>query len=93
MHFIKDIMNRWWKIRSGLSPDSYCEIALESLISDKESILRYLCEFLQLDWDNSLMKTDMSNSHSGRWKKDLSRDQLNQVCSVLDEHLSKMGYA
>ena len=91
--FIGSILDRWWQIRDGLPTDAYLEISLESMVSDPTSILQDVCMFWGIDWHESLLKTDLSRSHSGRWKKDLNNDQKERVQSLLAGYIEKLGYS
>lgn len=90
--YYKDIIEYWWNIRKNLPLESYYEISLESLVSNKEKVLRELCLFMKIEWSDTLMATDLSRSHSGRWEKKLTFEQQREVNSILHNHISKLGY-
>jgi Sulfotransferase family len=39
-----------------LGPDRYREIRYENLVADPERVLREVCSFLRLDWDDSMLR-------------------------------------
>lgn len=88
----RDIMQRWWAVRERVPLDSYLEVSLESLVEQSEPTLRRLCGFWGIEWDRSLLATDLSRSHSGRWKKDLSPGEQQEVQEVLRDVLHELGY-
>lgn len=88
----KGIIEHWWVVRQHLLTDSFLEISLESLVADPESVLRYICEFWEIEWDEALLTTDLRRSNSGRWKKDLTRPEQEQVGIILEKQLTELGY-
>ena len=90
--FFKNIIARWWEIRKTLPAGSYREISLESLVSDPRAVLQNICRFWGIAWDDALLKTDLSRSHSGRWKKELNNLQKQEVNALLSECIEPMGY-
>jgi hypothetical protein len=90
--FFKNIMARWWEIRETLPADSYREISLEALVSDPKTVLQDVCRFWGIAWDDALLQTDLSRSHSGRWRKELNDVQKQEVNTLLSECIETMGY-
>lgn len=90
--FYEDIINYWWKIKSQIPKESYCEISLETLVDDTEATLRRLCNFIEVDWNQELLNIDLSHSHSGRWKKNLSPDQKKIINDKLSDVIANLGY-
>ena len=88
----RDLLNRWWKVRESLPEDTYFEISLEHLISEPQNVLKGVCQFWEVPWSNKLLDVPLERSHSGRWKRDLTRKQQNEVQEVLKDHISKLGY-
>jgi hypothetical protein len=90
--FYKGIMEAWWGIRKQLPKASYKEIALEALVKNPEKTLKEACDFWNIPWSESLLKTDLSHSHSGRWKKDLSSSELREIHEILSDQIKALGY-
>ena len=90
--YYKDIMQQWWKIKKIIPQESFYEISLELLVSDPETTLRKLCEYMNINWDNSLLKIDLTGSHSGRWKNNLTHNQQKLVCGILENQINELGY-
>ncbi len=87
----KAIINRWFHVRERLEPSSFLEIALEDLVRDPRGVLEAICAFWEVEWDDSLLAEDLSRSHSGRWKKDFTKEQVAAVNEVLSPELERLG--
>jgi hypothetical protein len=90
--FYNGIMERWWEIHKHLPKKSYMEISLENLVQAPEAVTKEICRFWNIPWHNSLLKTDLSRSHSGRWKKDLNPDDQDRIQTILSDTMDKLGY-
>lgn len=88
----RDLMDRWWDIRSRIPGASYLELSLESLVGDPRGTIERVCDFWGIPWHDALLQTDLSRSHSGRWKKDLNSRQQQEVHDVLAEQIIAHGY-
>ncbi len=88
----RDVIQRWWDIKDTIPCHTYIEISLESLVNNTESILRKICAFWDMPWDESLLSIDLSKSHSGRWKKDLDIHEQSKVQNLLGRQIEALGY-
>lgn len=91
--FLNSILTQWINIRDKLPPESYLEISLEDLVADSKHYLTNICNFYALDWNEQLLSVDLSNSHSGRWKKDLPDKIIPQLTEILDPIMKEYGYS
>ena len=57
-----------------------------------ESQIRKICDFIELPWEDNLLKIDLSKSNSGQWKKDFSKEEQRSVIPLLAEHIQSFGY-
>jgi hypothetical protein len=89
----RGLIERWWAVREALPPATYREIALEALVAHPKAVLKDLCDFWQIPWDDVLLTTDLSHAHTGRWRRDLTRQQQTQVCDILADALARLEYA
>jgi hypothetical protein len=74
-------------------PERTLEIRYEELVSDPEAVASRLAEYLDLP--PGLLARSLSNAFDrsvGRWKKDLTRDQLADVEAEAGELLAELGY-
>ncbi|HIE14979.1 TPA: sulfotransferase, partial [Candidatus Bathyarchaeota archaeon] len=81
----ESVMNRWFSIRSILPAESYFEFKLENLVRTPRDILVKVCDFIELPWDESLLDIDLSESHSGRWKREYSSEEEKQINTLLKD--------
>jgi hypothetical protein len=88
----RDIMNRWRQIRDTIPKKSYLEISLESLVDAPETILNRICEFWNIPWHDALLKTDLSKSNTGCWRKHLNFREQDTISQILKEELAELGY-
>ena len=89
---IKGSLEKWREDRKRLPKGTFIEISLERLVKDTENVLRELCEFLELEFDKNMLNMDLSKSHSGRWKKELSREEVELVERELGWFMREKGY-
>jgi hypothetical protein len=87
-----DIMNKWHEISKKIPPDSFFEISLESLVLSPRQTLDSICTFWGIPWSESLLETEMSKSHIGRWKEDLSKEQMHQISPIIEKQLQLYNY-
>ncbi len=87
-----DLLDRWQQIRTAIPVDSYYEISLESLVEAPRDVLSDICLFLDVLWDDCLLDLSLEHSHSGRWKKDLSKSQQVDVIAILGKVMQQYGY-
>lgn len=90
--FYLSLLNRWLEVREQLSPDNYLEISLEALSAQPEPTLRKVTDLFGLNWNEQLLSVDLSRSNSGRWKRDLPKDQIPQMIDILQPILNEYGY-
>ncbi len=90
--FYRDLMESWWKVRSRVPQKQYMEISLESIVAEPEIQIRKIAEFWNIPFHKALLQTDLSRSHSGRYKKDFTASQISKVEDILSDVLNKLGY-
>ena len=90
--FYQDIMERWWMVRQNVPQHSFKEISLEDLVANPKPVLENICAFWGIEWSEALLTTDLSRSNSGRWRRDLTGQQQEQICAILVEQLARLGY-
>ncbi len=68
------------------------EVRLEDLVAEPRQTLETLCDFLGEPFDLSLLKQDLTKSHAGRWKTELSSRQIAAFEDIAGESLHREGY-
>lgn len=89
---LKGVMGRWFAVRETLSPDSYYEVALERLAESPPAVLSELCDFAGLPYDGALEQIPLDRVNAGRWRQDLSEDDVDVVIPILQPFLDRLGY-
>jgi hypothetical protein len=89
----KGVINEWFSIKERLDNDKYLVIKLEDLVEQPVAILQRVCAFWGVPWNDGLLNTDLSKSHSGRWKTDLSDIDGRMVTEELGAELEQLGYS
>ncbi len=89
------------------SDPAYFELRYEELVQAREPTLRALLEFLDLPWDDAMLGTgahgcldpdavkaagEVFDSSVGRWRHDLSDEDLAAIGPLTSAPLSQLGY-
>lgn len=88
----RSIMERWFDIRLSLPPESYHEVSLEQLVSSPGEVVQGICEFAEISFDSSMRQVDLSHSHSGRWRRECSKEEQTKIQDILGNIIAKLGY-
>jgi len=89
---IKYIFNKWDDEKTKIPEDKYYEVKLEDLVRRPEKELKNIVDFLGIKYEKNLLSVDLSKSHSGRWKKDLSKEEVEVIEKHLKDILNKYNY-
>jgi len=89
----KGVITEWFSVKDRLDSNQYIEIRLEDLVEQPVEILKRVCAFWEVPWNDCLLDSDLSKSHSGRWKTDLSDDDGRAVTRELRAELEQLGYS
>jgi hypothetical protein len=89
---LKNIMDRWEIVKIRVPRESYLEISLEQLVLEPEMVLKEVCSFWKIPFESTLLKTDLSRSNMGRWKKQFNSKEQAEVEFILKDNLEKFGY-
>lgn len=92
-NIIDQTLRKWEQDKQLLSDNTYIEISLEDLVSNTYETAKHLHEFLSIDFQENTFILDLKKSHSGRWKNDLSREELKTVEKKLYWFMCSHGYS
>lgn len=90
--FLKDIIQQWFVIKSKIPSNKYLEIKLEDLNNSPEVIIKKLCDYLALPYENQMINFDSNKTHVNRWIKDLSEEEKKYIEENFLEIMNKLGY-
>lgn len=93
--FFKSVYARWFKEREKINGKKILEIKLERLVKKPEFEIDRLSKFLGMDLNIELLnksKFSPNNAHVGRWKKEFTNSEKNQINSEFSEILNYYNY-
>lgn len=87
----------------ALGPERYMEIQYESLTQEPEPWMHKVCEFLDVEFDEAVMVSEMPQSknegqagtieaRAPRWKKAFNSQQLDRLHAIAGSLLNQLGY-
>ena len=88
----KSVMATWKTQKSKLMDGQFMEIKLEEIISNTEDVMQSTCAFVGLEYEEAMIQVDLSKSNSGRFRTELSSDDIINVEDALSEILSEYQY-
>lgn len=88
----KTIMDRWQEMKKGLPAHTYLEVKFEELMAAPKEGLKQICRFLDIPWHEAMLEVDLGKSNIGRWKRDLSREDLSHASPYIGNYLEILDY-
>lgn len=86
------MIDRWNQIKGKLPKEVYLEVCFEELMDNPRIWFKRMCDFMEIPWSEAILSTDLSRSNIGRWKRDLTRDDLNVLEVFAGRYLDMLGY-
>jgi hypothetical protein len=86
------VMSRWQQVKAQLPRKSFLEVPLEELVAEPETTLKRICKFAGLGFEDELLEIELAQSHSGRWKTDFDKGQLNTARPFIKKWVEQLGY-
>lgn len=71
---------------------TYMEVRLEDLVANPGETMARVLSFIDLPFDDALLSYDLSRSHTGRWNRDLSHEQVEWIMERAGPMLAECGY-
>jgi hypothetical protein len=90
--WIQDVLDRWEEIKAQIPKDSYYELPFEYFIANLKKSLIEICKFLKISFSDHMMTIDISNHNIGRWKKNLSKKEIEFINKNYSPLLQKYRY-
>ncbi len=90
--WIKGILEKWEDEKRKIPKETYCEVRMEDMIKNPEKELKKLVDFIGISFDKKMMEIDLSKGHTGRWKGDLSKKEMEITEKTLGDILKRYGY-
>jgi hypothetical protein len=92
LEFYSEVMRRWLSIRDTIDPSRFMEIRLEDLCHDPESVLVKISEWAQIPFDDALLSVDLTQSNSGRWRREFGDESQQLLARELKPFIDQFNY-
>lgn len=89
----RDIMLKWFSVRKTLPQGSYLEIRLEDLVSIPSKVIKKICAFSNLEFEDHMLNIDLSQANSGRWEKEFTKQDKKELELNLADIIDALGYS
>ena len=73
------VMNQWQTQKSQLNRTQFIEIRFENLIANPEKTINEICNFLGIEYNSKLLDLDLSKHNIGRYKNELSAQDISAI--------------
>jgi len=77
---------------SGISEQRVYNISLEDLVAKQKEKVLSMSSFAGIETSKTMLEFPLSHGSIGRWKKELSKDQLLEVEPILKDITEELGY-
>ena len=92
LSWYKSLMDTWKIEKTKLRKDQFLEIKLENIILDTKEVIQNTCKFIGLEFEEEMIQLDLSKANSGRYKAELSNDEISKVENALIEIIKEYNY-
>ncbi|HCV05756.1 MAG TPA: hypothetical protein DG048_24260 [Pseudoalteromonas sp.] len=79
-------------IAQDIGSSNFIEIRLEDLVKKKKEVLENLFDFLGHDLNDNVLNFDLTRSNIGRYKDDMTSDEISTMTQIMYEALGSKGY-
>ena len=86
------VMNQWQTQKSQLNSTQFIEIRFENLIANPEKTINEICNFLGIKYNSKLLDLDLSKHNIGRYKKELSAQDISAIETGTSALLKEYNY-
>lgn len=90
------VTSRWLEIRSTLPEEVIWEVGLAEIVADSQGFYSRFLEFSGLPPESAMAERldqlDTRRMHGGRWRRDFSPAEVDQVAPILAPALAAYGY-
>jgi hypothetical protein len=92
LNWYLSLMDTWKNEKAKLKKDQFREIKLENIISNTNEVIQSTCNFIGLEYEEKMTHLDLSKANSGRYKDELSKDEIKKVEDSLSEIILEYNY-
>ncbi|RED99555.1 sulfotransferase family protein [Marinoscillum furvescens] len=87
--WMKGYFDKWERSRNKISKSSVKEIWLEDMVNSPNDTLKEIFDFIGVEDESDKLRLDLSLSNQGRWKDEMTPDEVDQVEGRLNKYLYK----
>ena len=88
----KSIIKKWFEICHILDKQKFKLIKLENLVFNKDTEIKKICSFCELNFESNLLEINLSMHNSGRWKNEFNNKEQNILNDSLKDIINKFNY-
>ncbi|MCP4153826.1 MAG: sulfotransferase [bacterium] len=90
--FYRHISDEIEKIKKKIPGPALLEISLEELVKNPRKNISDICRFIGLSIEDSLFSIKLNRSNPGRWRKEFSDEEQEQLIQRLGDILKRLNY-
>lgn len=90
--WLKAMLEHWIGIKNTIPKDRYYEICMEKLIQNPKKEMESICSFLKIDFEDDILKIDLTKGHIGRYKKELKSQEISFIDREFETILKHYNY-
>lgn len=87
--FCKYQLEKWLDIRQALPSNCFYELELEELVTNPKIIVKNICNLFDIEFEETMLDIDLSHSHSGRHLDDLTKQEIANICEILNPTIAR----
>lgn len=90
-----DVLNKGHENSKSIPDDCLLTVKLEDLLSSQDEEIERICSFIEVEYDDSMQsyaRERLSRESLGRWKRDLTREQVGIIIRKGGHLLKRYGY-
>lgn len=91
--FYKSLMDQWLDTKNILPADKLLEISYENFVADPTATYNQICRFLEIDFEDEMLATEIVSSAKGQWKTKIPADEQDALYSSLKKYITILGYS
>lgn len=88
----RDLMEQWWRLREGVPENACLELRFEDLTRDARGETRRMCDFVGVDFDETMLDIDLSQGNIGGWRSRIPERHHERVIGILTPVRATLGY-
>ena len=88
----KSIIEKWFEVYPVLDNNKFKLVKLENLVFNKNTEIKNICNFCELNFESNLLEINLSKHNSERWKNQFNKKEQNFLNDSLKDIINKFNY-